>query len=219
MKISGKILRNRYVFAAVFAALIAVSGFFRVPVPGSLVPVVLKNLFVVLSGTVLGGIYGGVSIIIFLAAGLIGIPVFVISGGPAIFLTPLGGYLIGYFLGSLAAGLVCGLPNLTDKKLQPIMVIRICLGSFLGFALIDFCGVFYMMFLNSLTFKAALFAGLVPYIPGDLVKLVLSVPLALGLRPIAARYLNPGLPALPENNSVSAIETADTLESDLNRSC
>jgi len=199
MKISDKILRNRYVFAAVFAALIAVSGFFRVPVPGSLVPVVLKNLFVVLSGTVLGSIYGGVSIIIFLAAGLLGIPVFVIAGGPAIFLTPLGGYLIGYFAGSLAAGLASGLPKVTERKLNPVLLVRLCIGSFLGFALIDFCGVFYMMFLNSITFKAALLAGLVPYIVGDLVKLALSIPLALGLRPVAARYLNPELPALPEN--------------------
>jgi len=198
MKTSSKIMRNRYVFAAVFAALIAVSGFFRVPVPGSLVPVVLKNLFVVLSGTVLGSFYGGISIVIFLAAGLIGIPVFVISGGPGVFLTPLGGYLIGYFVGSLAAGLICGLPRVTERKLNPILLIRLCIGSFLGFALIDLCGVFYMMFLNSMTFKAALLAGLVPYILGDTVKLIVSIPLALGLRPIAARYINPELPALDE---------------------
>ena len=191
MKVSSKITRNRYVFAALIAALIAVSGFFRVPIPGSLVPVVLKNLFVVLSGAVLGSFYGGVSIIIFIAAGLLGIPVFVISGGVGVFLTPLGGYIIGYFAAALAAGLVCGLPKISEKKIKPGLIIRLCAGSFLGFALIDFCGVFYMMLLNSMSFKAALLAGLVPYILGDIVKLVISIPLALGLRPIAARYINP----------------------------
>jgi len=191
MELSLKTKRNRYVFAAVFAALIAVSGFIRIPVPGSLVPVVLKNLFVVLSGTVLGGIYGGVSLIIFLAAGLVGIPVFVISGGIGVFLTPLGGYIIGYLAASLAAGLICGLPKVTDKKANAVLIIRLCTGSFLGFALIDFFGVFYMMFLNSMTLKAAMLAGLVPYILGDALKLIASIPLALALRPIAARYINP----------------------------
>jgi len=197
MEKSSKNTRNRYVFAAVFAALIAVSGFIRFPIPGSIVPVVLKNLFVVLSGAVLGGIYGGISIVIFLAAGLVGIPVFVISGGIGVFFTPLGGYIIGYFFASLAAGLICGLPKVTDKKARPVLLLRICIGSLLGFALIDFCGVFYMMFLNSMSFKAALLAGLVPYIIGDTVKLIASIPLALALRPIAARYINPD--ASPNN--------------------
>lgn len=198
MKMSLKTVRNRYVFAAVFAALIAVSGFFKIPI-GTLVPIVVKNMLVVMAGTVLGSFYGGVSIIIFLAAGLIGIPVFVISGGPAVFLTPLGGYLAGYFAGSLAAGMVCGLPKVTERKSNPVLLIRLCIGSFLGFALIDFCGVFYMMALNSISFKAALIAGLVPYIIGDSIKLIVSIPLALALRPIAARYINPDPDAGPEN--------------------
>ncbi len=44
--------RNRLVFSALFAAIIAVSGFLIIPLPGG-VPIVLKNLFVVLSGTIL----------------------------------------------------------------------------------------------------------------------------------------------------------------------
>ncbi|MDR2952765.1 MAG: biotin transporter BioY [Treponema sp.] len=180
----------KYVFAAAFAALIAVSGLFIVPLPGG-VPVVLKNLFVVLAGAVLGGFYGGAAVLIFLAAGLAGIPVFVIPGGPAVFLTPLGGYLAGYFAGSLAAGLISGKPSVGEKKIRASFLIRLCLASFSGFALIDLCGALYMMFLNSMTFKAALIAGVVPFIIGDAVKFAVSVPLALKLRPLAARYLNP----------------------------
>jgi biotin transport system substrate-specific component len=190
MRASLKVTRNRYVFAAVFAALVAVSGFFIVPLPGG-VPIVLKNLFVVLSGTVLGGFYGGIAILIFLAAGLLGIPVFVIPGGPGVFLTPLGGYLIGYFAGSLTAGLVCGLPKLSEKKIRPVFLLRLCIASFLGFLLILLCGVFYMMILNSMSFKAALTAGLVPFVIGDGIKFAAGIPLALKLRPIAARYINP----------------------------
>jgi biotin transport system substrate-specific component len=177
------------VFAAVFAALIAVSNFFKIPLHDG-VPIVLKNMFVVLSGTVLGSFYGGMAVLILIAAGLIGIPVFVDTGGPAVFLTPLGGYIIGYFVASLCAGLVCGLPKIGEKKISPIPLIRLCIASFLGFALILVCGSLYLMFLKSMTLKAAFLAGTVPFIIGDLIKLALSIPLALALRPVAARYIN-----------------------------
>lgn len=183
-------MRNRYVFAAAFAAMVAVSGFFIIPMPG-VVPIVLKNLFVVLSGTILGSFYGGIAILIFIAAGLIGIPVFAIPGGPGVFLTPLGGYIIGYFVSSLCAGLICGLPKMSEKKVRPLVCIRVALASVAGFALILLCGAFYMMRLNSISFKAAMAAGVAPFIPVDLLKLVFSVPLAVKLRPIAAFYINP----------------------------
>jgi len=181
--------RNRLVFAAVFAALIAVSNFFQIPTPLG-VPIVLKNMFVVLSGAVLGGFYGGIALLILIVAGIIGIPVFVIPGGIGVFSTPLGGYIIGYFAGSLCAGLVCGIPKISEKKLRPIPVIRLCVGSFLGFALILLCGSLYMMTLKSMTLKAAFLAGTTPFIIGDLIKLALGIALALALRPIAARYIN-----------------------------
>jgi biotin transport system substrate-specific component len=184
-----KIIRNRYVFTAVFAALVAVSGFFIIPLPGG-VPIVLKNMFVVLSGAILGSFYGGLALLIFIGAGLIGIPVFVIPGGPGVFLTPLGGYIIGYFAGALCAGLICGLPKVSEKKVRPLLALRICLGLFAGFAMILLCGSLYMMQLNSMTLKAALTAGVAPFLGADAVKLALSVPLALKLRPVAARYIN-----------------------------
>jgi biotin transport system substrate-specific component len=186
-----KVNKNRYVFAAVFAALIAVSNFFILPLPGG-VPIVLKNLFVILAGTVLGSFYGGIAVVILLAAGLAGIPVFVIPGGPGVFLTPLGGYLIGYLVGTLTAGLICGLPKVSEKKVRPFLFIRLCIASLLGFALINLCGVIYMMYLNSISLKAALLAGFVPFIIGDSIKFAASIPLALKLRPIAARYINQG---------------------------
>jgi biotin transport system substrate-specific component len=189
MKVFNKSVRNRFVFAAVFAAMIAVSNFFQLPLPGG-VPIVLKNMFVILSGTVLGSFYGGIAVLILIAAGLIGIPVFVIPGGPAVFLTPLGGYIIGYFAASLRAGLVSGLPKISEKKISPIPLIRLCIASFLGFVLILLCGSLYLMFLKSMTLKAAFLAGTVPFIAGDLIKLALSIPFALALRPIAARYIN-----------------------------
>jgi biotin transport system substrate-specific component len=185
----NRAVRNRFVFAAVFAAMIAVSNFFQVPTPIG-VPIVLKNMFVVLSGTVLGNLYGGIAVLILIVAGLIGIPVFVIPGGIGVFMTPLGGYIIGYLAASLCAGFVCGLPKISEKKISPVPLIRLCIASFLGFTLILICGSLYMVFLKSMTLKTAFLAGTVPFIIGDLIKLALSIPLAFALRPIAARYIN-----------------------------
>jgi biotin transport system substrate-specific component len=193
MQLTGK----RYVLSALFAALTAVSGLLVMPLPGG-VPIVLKNLFVVLAGTVLGSLYGGVSALIFLTAGVLGLPVFVIPGGPGVFLTSLGGYLAGYFVGSLTAGLIAGLPKQGAKQGLSLWL-RLSLASFSGFALINFSGALYMMALNSISLKAALFAGVLPFVPGDLLKFALSVPLAMKLRPIAARYLNPGFSEGPQD--------------------
>jgi len=190
MGVSLKIAGNRYVFAAVFAALIAVSSFMVIPLPGIPIPIVLKNLFIVLSGTILGSFYGSISVLIFIAAGIIGIPVFVIPGGIGVFTTPLGGYIIGYFLASLTAGLICGLPRTSEKKVSPVFMVRLILASLAGFIIILISGVFFLMYLNSMSFPAAMAAGFTPFIIGDLVKFMLSIPLALKLRPIAARYIN-----------------------------
>jgi len=190
--------RNRFIFAAAFAAMIAVSGFLIIPVPGIPVPIVLKNLFIVLSGTILGSFYGSVAVLIFIIAGIIGVPVFVIPGGIAVFTTPLGGYIIGYFLASLTAGLICGLPETSEKKARgklfcgksSFFLFRLILASVSGFGIILMCGVLFNMRLNSMSFMAAMTTWFLPFVIGDLIKLALSIPLALQLRPIAARYIN-----------------------------
>ena len=181
-------LRNKYVFCAVFAALIAISGFIIIPI--GVIPIVLKNLFIILAGSVLGSFYGAVSVIIFIIAGLLGAPVFVVPGFGA-FNTPLGGYIIGYFLGSLACGIICGKPKIEEKKITILLVLKVSLGSLSGFVIILLCGMFYMMRLNTMPFIPAFIAGVIPYIPGDIIKLAVSILLALKLRPIAARYINP----------------------------
>jgi len=190
MKKTLKTTGNRYIFSAAFAAMIAVSGFLIIPVPGILVPIVLKNLFIVLSGTILGSFYGSIAVLIFIAAGIIGVPVFVIPGGIAVFTTPLGGYIIGYFLASLTAGLICGLPKTSEKKVRPVFMIRLIIASILGFGIILMCGVFFNMYLNSMSFIAAMTTWFLPFVIGDLIKLAISIPLAIKLRPIAARYIS-----------------------------
>ena len=96
---------------AMFAAIICAGCFIRVPVGA--VPVVIQNVLCILTGTILGGFFGCAPTALFLAAGLLGLPVYSGgTGGPAVWLGPTGGFLPGYFAGSLAAGLIAGKPQL-----------------------------------------------------------------------------------------------------------
>ena len=184
--------RNQAIFAALFAALIAVSSFFVIPLPGLFIPVVLKNMFIILSGLLLGGGGGSAAVLIFLAAGIIGVPVFVIPGGIAAFASPIGGYLAGYLAGSLIAGLIAGQPRIEEKKITIRNTTRITIAALAGFATILLCGTLYLMRVHSLSLKEALAAGALPFIPGDTIKCIISIPLALKLRPITARYIRRG---------------------------
>jgi biotin transport system substrate-specific component len=183
------------VFTALFAALICLSSFWTIPlVPG--IPIVMKNLVIVLSGVLLGTWYGAAAAALFLLAGVLGLPVFANAGGIAAFLSPAGGYMTGYVLGALAAGFVAGTPKIRDKKPGFLYSLRIAAALFLGFTVILLCGALQLVYMNSLleTPKAApgvFLGGIVPFIPGDSIKFVLAVPIALALRPVAARYINP----------------------------
>ena len=183
------------VFISLFAALICVSSFWTIPlIPG--LPIVLKNLVIVLAGALLGTWRGAAAAALFLLAGVLGIPVFANAGGIAAFLSPAGGYMIGYVVGALAAGFIAGKPLITDKKPTLLYAVRIVAALFIGFTVILLCGSLWLMYLNgkSAEPKAGLgifWGGIVPFIPGDGVKFILSIPLTFTLRPIAARYINP----------------------------
>jgi biotin transport system substrate-specific component len=191
----SKAASRQGVFIALFAALICVSSFWVMPfIPG--VPIVLKNLVVVLAGVLLGTWRGGAAAALFLLAGLLGLPVFVNAGGFAAFLSPTGGYLVGYVLASLISGLIAGVPSVKDKKPSFFYGARIVVALFTGFLALDLCGASWLVVLNGWSGQpqpslGIFLGGILPFIPADSIKFALSIPLAFTLRPIVARYINP----------------------------
>ena len=90
------------VLCALFAALLAVGTFIRIPTP--LLPLTLQTFFVVLAGLTLGEKRGALAVAIYVAAGLMGLPVFTAGGGPGYVLNPTFGYILGFIAGAWLAG-------------------------------------------------------------------------------------------------------------------
>jgi len=172
-------------FTALFAALTAAGAFIVIPVGP--VPIVLQNIFAVLSGLILGPVRGGAALGLYLLAGLLGLPVFAGgTGGISHFAGPTGGFLIGYLLAAITAGLISGRLN---RNIQtPIW--RIITAVIAGLLIVYVPGVTWLKFSRNLSWVKAIMAGFVPFIIGDTLKAIAAVLIAPRLRRTAADFLD-----------------------------
>ena len=185
---------RKYVFTALFAALISIGCFIAIPLPGG-VPITVQNLFCVLAGSILGSFYGAVSVLLWMIIGAVGIPVFANAhGGIAIILGPTGGYMWGYMLSSLFIGLTLSSPKTTENKKNIKFITKIAVLSLVAYALVYLPGIPWFMHVMAgkgkpVAFTSALKLTFIPFIPGDLLKWIVTIPLTATIRPQAARYL------------------------------
>ena len=179
-------LSKSIVFVALFAAISAISGFLAVPVPGTPVPIVLQNMMVVLSGMLLGPVLGTFSTLLFVVAGLLGLPI--LSGGTGGFaklMSPTGGFIVGYVISSLVAGLILGRPVYGKK----VSIVKIIVAAFTGFVVMYIPGILHFMNIMDADLKESLMLCILPYLPGDLLKLILCVLLSVALRSSVASFV------------------------------
>ncbi len=183
---NAKALTKNIVFTALFAALTAACGFISIPLPGTPIPIVLQNMMVVLSGMLLGPVLGTASTLLFILAGVLGLPVFSGgTGGLAKLMGPTGGFIIGYAIASLVAGLVLGRPKAgKDKGIAVAIVASLC-----GFVVMYIPGVIHFMRSLDKTFAQTMSLCVLPYLPGDAVKAVLCVLLSKPLRKAASSFV------------------------------
>jgi biotin transport system substrate-specific component len=175
-------LVGRRVLAVVLgAAVVALAAQVAVPLPGTPVPMTLQPLAVVLVGGLLGSRLGAASLVLYLAAGVAGLPVFtptVPLVGIARLLGPTGGYLLAYPVAAFAVGALAG-----DGRRAG----RIALAVLAGLALIHLGGLAQLLILTGDVSVAARF-GTVPFLLGDLLKLGLAVlVLRSSIAPLRAR--------------------------------
>ncbi len=171
---------------ALFAALTAVGGFVRLPIP--YVPLTLQTLMVMFSGLFLGGKLGAMSQFIYLFIGLLGLPVFAYGGGPGYVLQPTFGYLVGFIPGAYVLG------KLTESRPRlpkPFLFIALsaCIMTIYLF------GTFYLYFnINFVQHKeismpVAIKIGCLAPLPSDILKMVLVTAIGERLRTRVSVYL------------------------------
>src|SRR4051812_25416926 len=93
-----------------FTLALAAAAQITIPIPGTPVPFTLQPLVVVLAGLMLGPVAGAWSMLLYLAAGAAGLPVFSPVGLPGVarLFGPTGGYLIAYPVAAFIAGKLAG---------------------------------------------------------------------------------------------------------------
>ncbi|MDD2420816.1 MAG: biotin transporter BioY [Heliobacteriaceae bacterium] len=154
--------------SALIAAIIFISAQIAFPLPFSPVPVTLQVFTVLLFPLILPARIAVTGICVYLALGLIGLPVFAgVSGGIGILLTPKGGYLLGFLLATIVISQLAKLWPRSD-------LIRNLLLSLVGLGVIYVCGVTGMVLTLNISLAKALVLGLWPFLPGDLVKVGLA---------------------------------------------
>ena len=152
---------------ALFAALTAVGACIRIPLGYS--SITLQTFFTAMAGCVLGPWYGALSQLVYVALGLVGLPIFTQGGGIGYLMQPTCGFLIGLIPAAWVIGRIAG------RKPEPKQIVPACL---LGYGVLYAIGVPYMaLILNTflgkgMGFSAIMWAGMIPFLPGDMIKIL-----------------------------------------------
>ena len=151
-------------FIGVITAMICVVAPFAIHIWS--VPVAFANFVIMLGIYVLGVRDSLISCLLYLTIGAIGVPVFAgMKGGFGVLTGTTGGYLVGYLALIGVAGLfICRLSK-GNRFLD-------FLGLLLGTAVLYAFGTAWLAIVGKMTFVQALFAGVIPFIPFDLAKIV-----------------------------------------------
>ena len=168
------------ILTALFAALTAIGAFLKIPFP--LAAITMQSFFTAMAAILLGRKYGALSQGVYVLIGLVGIPIFALGGGFSYVFQPTFGFLLGLIPAAWVVGAAAG------ESLDPR---RMALASLAGLAVLYAVGMPYMaLILNvfmgkGMTLSALLWAGMLPYLPGDAVKIIV----AAGVCPVLRRRL------------------------------
>lgn len=162
------------VFTAIFAAIICIAAPFSVPLPG-LVPISLATFAIYIAGAILGGKRGALAVLVYILLGAVGLPVFSNhAGGFGVLFGVTGGYIIGYIPLALITGVFAEMKSKTHWTVP--------VGMILGTLALYAFGTAWFMIFTGKTLAAALTACVLPFLPFDGVKIVLSTLISVPLK-------------------------------------
>jgi biotin transport system substrate-specific component len=169
------------------SALTATAAQISIPLPFTPVPFTLQPMVVLLGGAALGSRLGMASQVLYLAAGIAGLPVFAASAvlpqGFLRLLGPTGGYLLSYPFAAYLTG------RLAERGLDRRYLTSV-IAMTSGLAVVFAFGVSWLAFFAQpapLGLDAALRTGLSPFVPADIIKVLL----AATILPTVWRFVQP----------------------------
>ncbi|GAV23567.1 biotin transporter BioY [Carboxydothermus pertinax] len=152
--------------AALLAAVTAILAQIAIPLPGG-VPFTLQ-VFAVFVGILLFGKKSFWGMLVYLILGAIGLPVFAQAhSGIGTILGPTGGYLIGFLISGFIGGLIVEISNFKLWGMITAIVVSLLIIYTLGVA--------QLAFVLKLPLNKAIAAGILPFIPLDILKGVFAI--------------------------------------------
>ena len=164
--IKSKSITTNLVIAFSGSIFLALLARLSIPVPFSPVPITGQTFGILFLGATLGSRLGAFSVIMYIAEGIVGLPVF--ANGTAGFLYlfgPTGGYLFGFIPAAFLVG------YLAEKGLTK-SVINTLFSMIVGTAIIFIFGVSWLSVTAG--FGKALILGIYPYLIGAGIKILLA---------------------------------------------
>lgn len=155
------------VTTAMVTAVICVMAPFSIPIGP--VPISLTLFAIYIGLYAIGWKWGTVSILLYILIGLVGLPVYSnFSSGIGKLLGPTGGYIFGFIFVGIIAGLFI---DLFENKIY-MHVIGMVLGVIVCYL---FGTIWFAKVMEGYTFTTALAACVYPFIPADIIKMIIAV--------------------------------------------
>jgi len=166
-----------------FVIATAAAAKIKIYLPFTPVPITLQPMLVLLSGGVLGGRLGAISMFVYVALGAAGLPMF--AGNPgsgiAVLTGATGGYLFSYPIVSWMVGM------LTRKSNRLIVNLLV---MFLGMTVIYLFGIVWLALFMKIDFYRAFMLGGAPFLLSDIVKAILAASISWRFRHRSIRVFN-----------------------------
>lgn len=163
---ADKLSTKGLVYASLFGALTAAGAFIVIPIPP--VPITAQTFFLNIAAILLGGPLGAISQFIYVMLGVVGVPVF--AGGKAglgVIFGPTGGYLLGFIIAAFVIGSV-------NKMKKSAGIFWHIFSMLIGMLIIYLLGSLQLSLVAKMSFHKAVAVGVLPFIPGDIIKIMLA---------------------------------------------
>ena len=175
---------EKLTLAFMAAGFMVVLAQIRIVLPWTPVPITGSTFGAIFAGVLLGNVWGGVSILIYLTLGAVGLPVFAgFKGGMAAFFGPTAGYLLGFVITAFFIGYVTD--NFTKaRKFLPLFNLMLISSAFI----LALGSAYLGIWLSAVKGQGAsigeiLWMGFIPFIPGDIIKSLIAAGIAASITP------------------------------------